>query len=118
MTSQRRLRLVLPSGAIITAIGVLVGSANIVSFSVRDVSVLECSLYLVQMIAAPVQLLVLRASADNYMRPPDPLIGVAVFALVGIPFHAFNPRPIGAVATLLGLIAWLSCILILASQAT
>jgi hypothetical protein len=112
------MRLVFPSVAIIAVVGGLVGWANIVSFSVRDVSVLECSLYLVQMIAAPVQLLALRASGDSYMRPPDISIGVAVYALVGMPFHALYPRPIGAAATLLGLVAWLLCILIVASQAT
>ncbi len=115
MALSRRLRVVVPGGVAVVAMGLFMALA--VALPVRDGSSRTVVLgFVCSVIFAPIVLLV--PSLHRWMAPdtlvPTMMIVIAVIAILAIPLDPLLARRWSAAVTIVGLMLWLLCTVIVA----
>jgi riboflavin transporter FmnP len=115
MELRQRLRIIVPGAALVATLGLGAAGVSLASFFAaperKTIVLFVCSVLL-----GPLFLLL--SPVRTWVGPPGSVpattLVVAVFAVVAVPFHPISGSRWAAAATILGLIAWLLCEVIVA----
>jgi hypothetical protein len=115
MAFSHRLRIIVPGGALVAALGLGAACMSLAAFFTAPESK-TMVLFIGSVLLAPLFFLLpwMRVWAGASFSVPTETVAVAAFAIVAVPFHPILGRRWAAGVTILGLIAWLVCEMIVA----
>jgi len=112
---SRRMRIVVPGGLVVVALGLIVGAGSVQAGWI-DRSPGNVAAFLLYVVSAPIFFICMwwfRGSVPMYGVPLETL-AFAVVAVIGTPLHPVFQKPWAAVVTVIGLLLWMLCSLIVA----
>jgi hypothetical protein len=112
MALSKRSQIVLPGGVVMLVLALVMTSMSLLSFF-RKPSVVDVLFFGACVVGAPPFLLWHFATRDTFGTPVETFTA-AVIAIVAVPAHPLLPRPFTAAISIIGLLAWFFCAVIVA----
>ena len=115
MALRRRLRIIVPGGALVAALGLAVAGMSLASFF-ADPQLETIIVFCTSVLLGPLFFLLspVRIWLGFPGAVPAQTLAIAVLAIIAVPFHPLFGSRWAAWVTILGLIAWLLCEIIVA----